>query len=119
MEPYALEWARAFALTLAIELPLYFLLLRREGFGARTALGAGLAANAVSHPLLWFSFPMFEPYVAYAAAGEAMVIGVEVAVVYAAGRMARIRMRTVRIVAVVIVVNAVSMVVGFAPGLDI
>ena len=114
MEPYELEWARAFALTLAIELPLYFLLLRREGFGARTALGAGLAANALSHPLLWFAFPMFEPYVAYAAAGEAMVIAVEVAVVYAAGRMARVRMHIARIVTVVVVVNAVSMVVGFA-----
>ena len=112
MEPYELEWARAFALTLAIELPLYVLLLRREGFGARTAFGAGLAANVVSHPLLWFAFPMFEPYVAYAAAGEAMVIAIELAVVYAAGRMARIRMRTARTVAVVVVVNAVSMVVG-------
>jgi hypothetical protein len=112
VEPYELEWARAVALTLAMEQPRYFLLLRREGFGARTALGAGLAANVVSHPLLWFAFPMFEPYVAYAAAGEAMVIGVEVSVVYAAGRMARIRVRTPRIVAVVIGVNAVSMVVG-------
>ena len=113
MEPYEIEWARAFALTLAIELPLYVLLLRREGFGARTAFGAGLAANVVSHPLLWFAFPMFEPYVAYAAAGEAMVIAIEVAVIYTAGRMARIRMHTARVVTVVVVVNAVSMAIGF------
>lgn len=113
MGDYDLQWARAFAVTLGVEVPLYFWLLCKAGFRAHLALGAALAANAISHPLLWFALPRFEPYWAFAVAGEAMVLIVESVVIMAWSAVFRPRLRWRNVIGVVVFVNAVSMVVGF------
>ena len=105
---YELQWARAFAITLAIELPMYTWLLRRAGWSAPRALAGGFAANALSHPLLWFALPRFEPYWLFAATGEAMVVAVEWGVLAVLARK-----RDARLAVIVLVVNAASMLVGF------
>ncbi len=46
------DWLLAFVLTLAVELPLYALALRRKGW--RYALLVGLGLNVLTHPLAWF-----------------------------------------------------------------
>ena len=54
---FVLFWLRAFALTVAIELPVAVALLRAPGAAAPIARRAGLVlfANLASHPLLWFA----------------------------------------------------------------
>ena len=111
---YVEEWARAFALTLVIEVPLYMGLLRREGFTARSAFGAALAVNACSHPLFWFALPPFAPEAAFLAVGEMLVVAVETAILYAWATYINAKRRFGRLLFIVLVVNAVSMGVGMA-----
>jgi hypothetical protein len=109
---YELQWARAFALTLGVELPLYFWLLCKQGFRAHMALGAAIVANAISHPIFWFALPRFEPYVGFVALGEAIVVVVEAIVITAWSIAFKPRLRLASVIAVVIFVNVVSMLVG-------
>ncbi|MQA80533.1 MAG: hypothetical protein GEV10_18975 [Streptosporangiales bacterium] len=75
-------YALALAVTCVVELPVYALVLTRL-FGARlrTALLAGLVANAVTHPVLWLAMKPFTDGVGeYATAfvvGEVLVCAVE------------------------------------------
>lgn len=76
------EYALAFAVTCAVELPVYALVLTRAfGVRPRTAVLAGLVANAVTHPLLWLAMRPFTDGVGeYAIAfvvGEVLVCAVE------------------------------------------
>jgi hypothetical protein len=109
---YELQWARAFALTLGVEVPLYFWLLCRQGVRAHMALGAAIVANAISHPVFWFALPPFEPYAAFVAAGEAMVIIIEALVIMAWGVAFKPRLRAWSVIALVVFVNLMSMLVG-------
>jgi len=78
-----MTWAEAFALTLAIEVPLALVVLR--GPRARVAVVAALA-TAITHPLLCFVLlpALPGPWVARVIPGEVVVIAIE-AVVYALG----------------------------------
>jgi hypothetical protein len=58
------------ALTLAVELPVALLVLRRQG--KKRALLAGLLANLISHPLLHFALPLL---VSPAARGQFILVG--------------------------------------------
>ncbi len=46
-------WLFGFALTLACELPVYVLALRRPLGGTWRALAVGVAVNVATHPLAW------------------------------------------------------------------
>jgi hypothetical protein len=67
-----LRWLTAFLLTLAIELPVAGVLLRRHE-ASRAVLAAKLFfANLATHPLVWFAFPMLPgPWAATTALSEA------------------------------------------------
>lgn len=57
MSFWVLAWLRAFALTLAVELPVVIpLVASAEPRRARRA-GAAALANLGTHPLVWFAFP--------------------------------------------------------------
>jgi hypothetical protein len=94
-------WFCAFAWTIAIELPIYAVLLRRRWWLV-------FVVNAITHPLLWFAFPRFEPYWRYVVVAELCVVVVEAIVIAAVTRRVRLA------VAASIVANAVSALVGFA-----
>jgi hypothetical protein len=51
---YVLRWLVAFALTVAIEVPLVTLLLRGP---LRRRVALAIVAQCVSHPAVWFVFP--------------------------------------------------------------
>ncbi len=75
------SWARAFALTQLVELPLYLWLL--SGLSIWRRLGFGFAASALTHPWLWFILPnwLLRPlgYWGYVAVGEGLVVLTEAA----------------------------------------
>ncbi len=48
---YVLAWARAFAFTEIVEAPIYWRLARVRWWRA-------LAASAITHPFVWFAFPL-------------------------------------------------------------
>lgn len=50
-------WLIGFGLTLAIELPIVFPLLRKADRHWTRRLTAAVAANLLTHPLVWFFFP--------------------------------------------------------------
>ncbi len=56
MTPFLFGWGRAFALTLAVEVPLVVALTRGTAPGPQRVALAVLA-NLASHPLVWFVFP--------------------------------------------------------------
>jgi hypothetical protein len=109
---YEAQWARAFALTLAIEIPLYMWLLARRGFRARTSLLAATTANGISHPFFWFLFPVFSPYAAFFVLGEAAVIAIETGVLYAVARWSGAKRGVAALLWIAVVVNAISAGVG-------
>lgn len=53
--PFVALWFYAFLLTLAIELPVGFFVLREQDVAKRLTLVA--LANLLSHPTVWFVFP--------------------------------------------------------------
>ncbi|MBL8612234.1 MAG: hypothetical protein JNL38_33135 [Myxococcales bacterium] len=67
-------WARAFAFTQAIEIPIYLVLVR----GRARALRA-FGASAITHPILWWVIPPLWPssYLAYVVFGESFVVVTE------------------------------------------
>ncbi|MET3803586.1 hypothetical protein ABIB25_000570 [Nakamurella sp. UYEF19] len=71
-----IDWLRAFAVTLLVELPIYALLLRRWCSTSRAA-ALGLLANVITHPLLWFGLVDLH---AGTAARTVVLVAAEVAV---------------------------------------
>ena len=53
-----LRWLTAFLLTLAIELPVAGILLRRHEASRAALAGKLFFANLATHPLVWFAFPL-------------------------------------------------------------
>src|SRR5206468_2774267 len=81
-------WQVAFALTLACELPVYVLALRRPLDGTWRALAVGVAVNVATHPLAWaLAVRGALPYLAI----EGGVWLVEAALISAAARAWRSR----------------------------
>ena len=68
-------WSRAFFLTLTIEAPIVLVGLVRTPVPRRVS--TFLVANLISHPLLWFVFPRFNPYAVWLGVAEALVIAIE------------------------------------------
>lgn len=103
---YVAEWARAWALTLALELPVVAYLLRGTASpGRRAALG--LLASGITHPLLWFAWhPHVRPWGLAVVTGEAWVVVAEMAL-YRTVADPRTAWRTS------LVANAVSLGVGW------
>lgn len=74
-------WAKAFGWTLAIEVPLYLMMLVRP-LGPWRAFAAALLVNVLTHPALWYLFPYFEPYETYVVVAELCVWTVETVVLW-------------------------------------
>ena len=88
MIDYYFAWMRAFLLTLAIELPIYWVIGHRFAKGWKTILG-GLVGTGLSHPFLWFFWVrMFttSQYRIYAGSGETIVILFEAVVFWLIAR---------------------------------
>lgn len=100
-------WFAAFAWTLALELPIYTLLLHRDVRSWQRLCALVLAVNAVSHPLLWFAFPKLSPYWCYVVAGELWVIAIE-------ALLLAIAIRHRRAIVASLAANAVSTLIGLA-----
>jgi hypothetical protein len=87
-------WFQAFAFTLVVEIPL-FIAVARLGRGAgggprapvwRLAL-AGAAGTCLTHPLLWFAWPLVvHDYALYIASGEILIAVIESATFFALAR---------------------------------
>jgi hypothetical protein len=76
-------WARAFALTCAIEIPIACLILRRPGLPWRFLVA--LLAQLVTHPAFWYAVPRPEHEGAYwlwVAVCELAIAGVETLVYF-------------------------------------
>ena len=72
---YVAAWAKAFALTVAIELPIATWLLARAEPDLRRRLGLVFFANLASHPAVWFVFPaLFPSYPAMIVAAESWAL---------------------------------------------
>ena len=79
------HWACAFALTLAVEVPIFVLLARHTAAkrkvpscSRRRAAAAGALGSCITHPLLWFVWPfVVTDYTAYIISGELLVTAVE------------------------------------------
>ncbi|MFT7625740.1 MAG: hypothetical protein ACI9WU_004931 [Myxococcota bacterium] len=85
MTPYFELWMVAFAWTLALEAPVYTLLLHRR-LGVGRALASGLLASCITHPLLWFVVPQFAPYNLFLVVAESGVVVFETLIVAASLR---------------------------------
>lgn len=104
-------YAAAYALTLAVEPPVYAWGVRRIGFDARRGYLAGLLGNATSHPLTWLVlFPLLSERLADAVA----FVAVEAfAIAWEAGLLCGwLRRERASLVAVACVANAVSLATG-------
>lgn len=111
MNGFVVLWARAFALTLAVELPIGAALLRPLGsLPRRTSLV--FLANLASHPAVWFVFPELglSPR-AWLVLAELWAVAIE-AFAYASQGRGAIDVRRALLTA--IVANAASLALGLA-----
>lgn len=76
MTPPIEEWARAYLATQVIEVPVVAGWLRTR-LPLPEALGVGILASTVTHPLLWYAWPVFEPKWLSLGLGEVLVWLVE------------------------------------------
>lgn len=108
MSPFVLLWARAFGVTLGVELAVATPLLR----GARTQrVVLVVLANLASHPAVWFVFPdLGLGYVAWLTLAELWAVTVE-AIAY---RALLPGVATRRAVGVSVAANAASLATGLA-----
>ncbi|MFT7582858.1 MAG: hypothetical protein ACI9MR_004542 [Myxococcota bacterium] len=60
MSEYQLQWLTAFAMTLAIEVPIYVLVLRKPMRGWAQPLFVGILAQCITHWAVWFVAPHWE-----------------------------------------------------------
>jgi hypothetical protein len=76
------KWWPSFLFTLAVEVPIYTGLVWRKTPAWRAA-AAGAACSCVTHPLLWFVWPIFfHSYRPYVISGELIVGVVEAFIFY-------------------------------------
>ncbi|GAA1772853.1 hypothetical protein [Luedemannella helvata] len=119
------RYVGAFALTLLVEAPLYVAaLVGWFGLSWRRAAALALAANALTHPALWWSLRPWADDPAYLwvlAGAEAAVCVIEWAVlaagvIAARGRGATTRLDLVLLAAVAVGVNGGSVLAGVVAG---
>lgn len=103
-------WLRAFALTLAVEVPIVALLLRRWEPSWLRLLALVFFANLASHPAVWFVFTqlLLIGTPAYLAVAEGWAVGCEALFYWAAFRGLPVR----RAIVVSLAANAMSFAVG-------
>lgn len=102
-------WLFAFALTLACELPIYWIALRRPLGGNARALAVGVAVNVATHPLAWqLAVGHVMPWLAI----EGAVTIAEAAMVFAAARALGRRLPLHEALLVALAANAFSAGVG-------
>lgn len=106
------EWSRAYLATQVIEVPIVVGWLRgRLPFGE--ALPLAILASTLTHPLLWYAWPAFEPRWLQIGTGEAVVWLVE-ALLYATWlRRAGVADAARTGLLVACLANASSMLTGF------
>lgn len=84
------SWALAFALTHAVEVPIYLFLLR---LAWRKRIAVAFGTSALTHPYLWFVLPsVLMPvagYWGFVAIGESLVVLVEAGVCMLLGTPAK------------------------------
>jgi hypothetical protein len=100
---YVALWQWIFVLALALELPLVFFLAR--GHRGRAVI-ASFAANAITHPALWFVWPRVLPYGASVVVGELFAVGLEGASIATLGKQKRFGF------VIALAVNAYSYAIG-------
>jgi hypothetical protein len=104
------EWFRAFLLTLAVELPIAVVLLRRYEPAWPRLIVLLVFANLASHPAVWFVFTQLfligTPE--YVVAAEGWAVGIEALFFWAAFRGVSVR----RAITVSLAANAASFLVG-------
>jgi hypothetical protein len=103
-------WFRAFLLTLAVEVPIVALLLRRFEPSWPRLLVLIVFANLATHPAVWFVFTQLfligTP--GYVVAAEGWAVGAEAVLYWSAFRCVSVR----RAVAVSLVANLASFLAG-------
>ncbi len=72
MSPPVESWARAFLATQVIEVPVVVGWLRGK-VPVREAVPLAILASTLTHPLLWYAWPTFQPYWLWLGTGEALV----------------------------------------------
>ncbi len=61
-----MDFAQAYALTVAIETAALYAMLRK-GYASPLIIRNSLIANTITHPLVWFAFPLLWPKIGWAA----------------------------------------------------
>jgi hypothetical protein len=107
-----MTWPAAFAWTVAIELPLYALLVGRRFRRWWTVCLLALGLNVATHPALWFVMPRFEPYWLWVLVAEACVVAVETLLLALALRRARAPTPLALAFVAALVANAASTAAG-------
>ena len=108
------EWAVAFGLTLAVELPVYVaVLVGLIGVPWRRAAALAFAVNLLTHPLVWIAL---HPALADGGRYAGVVLAVEGAVVFVEAVLlqAKVGREALLIAATALTVNAASVLVGIA-----
>lgn len=74
-------WLSAFAFTQLVEVPIYGYALRETAESRLKRLGVAFGASAITHPFVWFAFPLLFPdsYPLAVVASETFAVLVEAA----------------------------------------
>lgn len=108
-------WFRAFLFTLAVEIPLFVFLARRQisppiRLSLKRLVFAAASGTLVTHPLLWFVWPLVvRDYVYYIASGELLIAAIESVTFYLLARP----IRFTRALVTSVVANGASFILGF------
>jgi len=107
------DWLASFVLTLGVELPIAWRLLRDEPTAPPRLLGVVVGASALTHPLLWFALPLlFGNYVTYLVTCESGIVLVEALILWRGVPVARPKKALVT----ALVMNAASLAAGLLAG---
>lgn len=107
------QWAWAFVWTLALELPIYALIVRRWVRGGLPLLAVLLGLNVATHPALWYLAPRFHPYWIWVLTMETGVVVVEALLLTLYLRRHDVPLPWLRALLAAFVANLVSTLIGF------
>ena len=107
MQAYVASWAVAFAVTQAVEAPIY---ARAIGAPYRRAFAIGFGASLLTHPPLWFVIPRYVEWGPTTwAVSEVAVTLVEAAWLWTMGAADR---SPTRVLGLAVIANGASILVG-------
>ena len=106
-------WPWAFAATIVLETPIIALAVKRQ-LGVPRALGLAVLLQVLTHPVLWFVLPRFQPYWAWVLAAESLVVVAEAIALTVALRWTPMpwRQAAVRGLAISMLANVFSTAIG-------